>query len=523
MKTFHILTFGCQMNYADSARIRAVLQHCGFSYEEDIKKADIVIFETCSVRQKSEDKITGKLKEIRPDQKVWITGCMIQHNFRSRRLLKSVTSDEGQVPSQFQQGNFFGSLMSQKPTIVGLTNSELELLDTRNSILDTVFVNHAFNPLFHILQKKWRNLELFRRIDDTGFLPLMLERLGYKVNYEGEFINEYEKIIPESITSMNMHTSTAYVPISTGCNQFCAYCIVPYARGLEKYFPVEQIVKECEYHIKHGAKEIVLLGQIVNKHPQFVEIIKKILALKDESSVDCPKGLKPCLTRNDGRGLKRLRYTSPYPTYFSKELLALHGKEEKLCPHIHMPLQSGSDAVLKRMFRGYSVTDAKKFIDDVRKLKRDISITTDIIIGFPGETEKDFEQTLKFVEHGRFDMIYMGIYSSRPGTLAQKKYPDDVSREVKRERWNRLNEVLKRISRENNEKEIGNIHEMLVNEIKMENGKRSTGNGIQLIGYTDNMKQITCNIQRVTRNVGDFVKVKIIKGAEFKLSGEMLP
>jgi len=105
------------------------------------------------------------------------------------------------------------------------------------------------------------------------------------------------------------------------------------------------------------------------------------------------------------------------------------------------------------------------------------------------------------VEHGRFDMIYMGIYSSRPGTLAQKKYPDDVSREVKRERWNRLNEVLKRISRENNEKEIGNIHEMLVNGIKMENGKRSTGNGIQLIGYTDNMKQITCNIQRVTRNV----------------------
>lgn len=162
---------------------------------------------------------------------------------------------------------------------------------------------------------------------------------------------------------------------------------------MEKYFPVEQIVNEAEIHLKNGAKEIVLLGQIVNKHPEFVTIVKKILKLK---------------------GLKRLRYTSPYPTYYSKELLALHGKEEKLCPHIHMPLQSGSDAVLKRMFRGYTVEQAKTFIDDIRKLKRDISITTDIIVGFPDETEEDFQQTLELVKYGDFDMIYIGIYSSRP-------------------------------------------------------------------------------------------------------------
>lgn len=147
------------------------------------------------------------------------------------------------------------------------------------------------------------------------------------------------------MTSMNVHASTAYVPISTGCNQFCAYCIVPYARGLEKYFPVEQIVKEVQMHLDRGAQEIVLLGQIVNKHPQFLEIIKRILALGKDSSADCH------VPRNDGRGLKWLRYTSPYPTYYSKELLKLHEKEEKLCPHIHMPLQSGSDSVLKRMFR----------------------------------------------------------------------------------------------------------------------------------------------------------------------------
>lgn len=136
-----------------------------------------------------------------------------------------------------------------------------------------------------------------------------------------------------------------------------------------------------------------MLGQIVNKHPEFITIVKKILKLK---------------------GLKRLRYTSPYPTYYSKELLSLHQEEEKLCPHIHMPLQSGSDAVLKRMFRGYTVEQAKIFIDDIRKLKKNISITTDIIVGFPDETEEDFQQTLELVKYGNFDMIYIGIYSSRP-------------------------------------------------------------------------------------------------------------
>ena len=136
-----------------------------------------------------------------------------------------------------------------------------------------------------------------------------------------------------------------------------------------------------------------MLGQIVNKHPEFVKIVKEILKLK---------------------GLKRLRYTSPYPTYYSKELLALHEKEEKLCPHIHMPLQSGSDSILKKMFRGYTVKQAKDRIDNIRKLKRDISITTDIIVGFPGETEADFKKTLSLVKYGKFDMIYIGIYSQRP-------------------------------------------------------------------------------------------------------------
>lgn len=478
------------MNYADSARIKAVLTNCGFSYTEDIKEADIVIFDTCSVRQKSEDKITGKLKEIWKNQKVWITGCMIQHNLRSWKLKVK--------DWRFSQGNFLWSVKTKEPKIVWITNEEIEKLDHRKWLYNSVFINHAFNPMFYNFNKSSSNVELFRRIDDTGFLPLMLNALWYDINYDKELINEYEYIVPSwEWTSMNNHKKTAYVPISTGCNQFCAYCIVPYARWLEKYFPVDKVVEEVKIHLKNWVEEIVLLWQIVNKHPEFVEIIKEILKLE---------------------GLRWLRYTSPYPTYYTPELLKLHQDDVKLCPHIHMPLQSGSDSVLKRMFRGYTVSDACKFIDNIRKLKRDISITTDIIVWFPDETEKDFQDSLDLIKYWKFDMVYIGIYSSRPGTLADKKYPDNVSRDIKRDRWNRLNDLLKKISIENNKKEIGENKLMLVNEILVNDEKWNK----TLIWYTENMKQMlieNCKSEKI--NIGDFIDVNVVDWRVFKLIWEI--
>lgn len=482
------------MNYADSARIKAVLINCWFSYTENIKDADIIIFDTCSVRQKSEDKITGKLNTINANQKIRITGCMIQHTLRNSKI----KTEDGKP----NVGNFMGTIKNKKPKVIWLSADEINLLKSSEKSSEIIWINNAFNPVFYRLHGTYPNIELMRRIDDTWFLPLMLNKLGYKFSYDQEIINEYEKIVPEHMsTSMNTHEKTAYVPISTWCNQFCAYCIVPYARGLEKYFPVEQIVNEVQIHLKNWAKEIVLLGQIVNKHPDFLTIIKEVLKLK---------------------WLKRLRYTSPYPTYYSKELLALHEKEKKLCPHIHMPLQSGSNNVLKKMFRGYTVEQAKEFIDNIRKLKRDISITTDIIVGFPDETEEDFEQTLQLINYGRFDMIYIGIYSPRPGTLAAKNYPDNISRTVKRERWNRLNIVLKQISQKNNEKEIWKNKEVLINKITT----------WIIEWYTDNMKQII--IQKKTQKkktkketddkkiqIGEFVTVKVTKAIPFKMYGSI--
>lgn len=476
------------MNYADSARIKAVLLHCWFSYTQDSAQADIVIFDTCSIKQKAEDKITGKLKSIRPNQKIRITWCMIQHMLRQGKIKK----EKGNI----LVGNFVWTIKNKDPEVVGITSDEINTPSPWTTSL--IPINNAFNPMFHNLTQKWKNIELMRRIDDTGFLPLILKKLGYTINYEQELINEYEKILPENIsTSMNAHTTTAYIPISTWCNQFCAYCIVPYARGLERYFEVENIINEAKIHIKNGAKEIVLLGQIVNKHPEFTTIIQKISQLP---------------------WLKRLRYTSPYPTYYTKEVVALHEREKKLCPHIHIPLQSGSDIILKKMFRGYTVQQAKDFIDTIKELNREISITTDIIVGFPDETEEDFQQTLDLVRYGAFDMVYIGIYSMRPGTLAAKNYPDNISRAVKRDRWSRLNELLKEISRTNNEREIGKTKEILINKIDT----------WTIEWYTDNMKQIivqfkTWNLEfENSLKIGEFIHVKITKAIPFKLYGEIL-
>lgn len=472
------------MNYSDSARIKAILLNCGFSYVEKEEDADIVIFDTCSVRQKAEDKITGKLKDIAPTKKIWLTWCMVQHHFRN-----TFTKN---VPENLKKGNFIGRAKVELPQIIGFDNEEVkEIKEKKKADLDSmVFVNHAFNPLFHELHQTYPNLELFFRIDDVGFLPLIIQWLGYEIQYDDSLINEYEKILPMESASMNTHQKTAYVPISSGCNQFCAYCIVPFARGLERYFSVDEIVSEVQFHIDHGAEEIVLLGQIVNKHPDFLTLLQKILKIK---------------------GLKRLRYTSPYPTFYTPEILKLHEQEEKLCPHIHIPFQSGNSEVLKRMFRGYNAEDCYHFIDSIRSLKREISITTDFIIGFPWETETEFDDSLKLVEYARFDMIYMGIYSTRPWTFASKQYQDDVSPEIKHARWKKMNDLLKKISMENNKKEIWLTRTMIINEIS-EKGL--------VYGYTDNMKQICASCERKV-DLGEIVPVKIIGGEEFKLEGEV--
>lgn len=484
------------MNYSDSARIKAVLTNCGRLHVDNKEQADIVILDTCSVRQKSEDKVRWQLKELRKDQKIRLTGCMIQHNLN---LKKTRTTKS----KKYTMGNFSGDVMSQQPLIVWLEpvedNAQLRqlvkefALGENNRTDEVLYVNHSFDPLFRQMHETFPNVELFFRINDVGFLPYVMRKLGYDVHPDVDVVNEYTGIIPHNANMLfKENTKTAYVPISTGCSQFCAYCIVPYARGLEKNRAVDEIMAEVKSHVAQGCEEIVLLGQIVNKHPEFYEILKQT---------------------SEVSGVRRVRYTSPYPTYYNDNIRALHEDKENICPHIHMPLQSWSNAVLKKMFRGYTKEEYLGFVDAIRRLKRPISITTDIIIGFSYETEEDFVESLEVMQYSAFDMVYMGIYSPRPWTYGAKKYEDTVPMSVKKERRGRMNEVLTQISRANNTLEVGTTREVIVKE-KQERA---------LIGYSDNMKNVIVTSDETvsqTIAVGNFIKTRIVGSEAFKLYAE---
>lgn len=493
---FHIIVYWCQMNYSDSARIRAVLTNAWWTFVETIDEADIVIIDTCSVRQKSEDKVFWKLKEIPKNKKIWITWCMIQHNLNMKKLNKL----EETVNNMFNLWNFQWNLETIDPIIAWLDEDSLEDIiykfQKQNFDMEwfkkrVLLLNKAFNPLFKKIKSSFDNLELIFRIDDLWYIPKVLEKLGYSVNISEEDItNEYTWIVPKWANQLlDKNSKVSYVPIQTWCSQFCAYCIVPYARWLEKNRDINEIINEVKQHLSAWAEEIVLVWQIVNKHPEFIKILKEILKLS---------------------WLRWLRYTSPYPTYYSDELFQLHNDEEKLCPHIHIPVQSGSTPILKKMFRWYTSEEFYWFIDKIRWLNRPISITTDIIIWFPDETEEDFKNSLDLMNYSKFDMVFMWIYSPRPWTLWARKYVDNIPQEVKKERWNRMNELLKKSSLENNKQDIWRICDVLITSV-----------WDNIVWYNDQTKNVIIKDTSYWK-VWEFVKVKIVWWESFTLFWEIL-
>jgi len=456
------------MNYADSARIATILKNIWFEQTKNIDDADIVIFDTCSVRQKSEDKITWKLKEIPSNKKIWITWCMVQHDLSIKKLKENQELYK-KWKLKFKKWNFIWNLSN-------IDNNEIPFI-----------INDVFSPIWINLKKKFSNLELMFRIDDIQLLPIITKYLGYKIkDNDIQKIQSYIDLMPKVANqTQNENIKTAYIPISTWCNQFCSYCIVPFARWLETYREIQDIVDEVKYWTDQWKEEIVLLGQIVNKHPKFYEILVEVLKN--------PK-------------VKWLRYTSPYPTYYNDKIFELHEKEERLCPHIHIPVQSGSNKILKLMNRWYTIEQFKEFIDKIRNLKRDISITTDIIVWFSQETEEDFKETIDIVKYSKFDMIYTWIYSPRPNTKAYKTLEDNISKEEKHKRWETLNNLLYEISLENNKKEIWKIRQAMI--IWKKNWK--------YFGYTDNFKNIELDLFD-ENNIWKIVEVKIKDAIALKL------
>ena len=383
MKRYHLTTFGCQMNEHDSERMKGMLESLGYREVEERAAADLILFNTCSIREKADDRFVAHLHEAKalkrkdPERVIGVGGCWAQ-------------SVKDQVFRQFP------------------------------------FVDVAFGPgqvhkLAEFLTSDSITAQGFFEFEGfTGHLPMKRAR-------------DFQ----------------AWVQISVGCNCRCSYCIVPSTRGREVSRPAAEIVEEVERLAADGVREVTLLGQNVCSYGR-----------------DLPKGAKTTFAEllhsiDAVDGLERIRYTSPHPKDIREDVISAHAELPTVCEHIHLPLQSGSSRVLKAMRRTYN---RERYLDRVamiRELVPDCALTTDIIVGFPGETEADFEETMEVVEEVRFDSAFTFIFSPRRGTVAAE-LDDDLSHEVKRERMERLVAAVQRHATERAQRFVGRTMEVLV-------------------------------------------------------------
>ena len=439
---YTILTMGCQLNENDSEKLSGMIENMGYKRVQDTNEADLVVFNTCCVRENAEDKLFGKLGELKKEKQergivIAIGGCMMQEKHIQEKLHKSYP--------------FF----------------------------DIIFGTHTLHKFPEDLYKA---LEEKRKIEDV------LDIDG-KV-YEGIPIKRNDNL-------------KASVTIMYGCNNFCTYCIVPYVRGRERSRKPEDIIEEIEELAKKGYKEITLLGQNVNSYMQSENKTKS----KEEQYTFA--NLLEAV--NKVEGIERIRFISPHPKDFTDDVIEQIKKSEKICKIIHLPLQSGSTNILKKMNRKYT---KEQYLELAEKIKREIPnvvFSTDIIVGFPGETEEDFEDTLDVVKKIKFEQVYMFIYSRRVGTPGDKM-EDQVPEEIKHKRFDKLKELVEKQTEENNKKYIGTIQKVLVE------GTSKTNENF-LTGRTETNKVVV--FEGNLETIGTIQKIKIVQDCLWYLRGKV--
>lgn len=438
MKSIFLTTFGCQMNKADSELSLGLLLEKGYRMAEDEANADVILFNTCSVRQRAEDRVYSRLAQLkarkskRPDLVIGVLGCMAQ--------------------------------------------KEGEEIFRRYPHVDMVCGTRMFDKL----------PELLDRLESNGIHLLAIS---------DEKVLSYPRRRPP-----RENPYQAYITVMRGCDNYCSYCIVPYVRGPEISRPVEEIVEEAESLAREGCKEVTLLGQNINTYGKTLE--------KDTNLASLLRAVSKV------EGLERIRFVTSHPKDMTREVLEAMASASggtKVCKHLHMPAQSGSDRILERMERGHTAKHYLNLVSLARRLMPDIAIASDFIVGFPGETEEDFEDTVRLMEAVRFQNSYIFKYSPRPGTRAAE-LPDDVPMEVKKERNQRLLDLQSRISLEENKKKRGQIVEVLVEGPSKSNNKRLTGrtsqNQIVVFEGSDDLK-------------GELVRVRVKEATALTLFGSV--
>lgn len=443
---YHIEIHGCQMNVSDGERVATICERCGYEASTDWRSADLLIYLSCSIKQKAEDKIIGHMREIsvlkqeNPKMKVGITGCMVR---------KTSTQDDR------------------------VKDKLLKMLPS----LDFVFRMEDLDQVEYLLREKTPN-DIGRTFGDP----------------------RYFKVPPKSSVPFK-----GYLPIMSGCDNFCTFCIVPYSRGRERSRLMSEIMNEATLMIEQGVKEILLLGQNVNSYGNKNEVYDD--RYRDDE-VNHPF-TRLLIELNQIPGIKRIRFTSPHPKDITENLIKTVAGLENVCEHVHLPLQSGDNAMLKRMNRHYT---AEHFLDLVRMIRKYMpraGISTDIIVGFSGETEEQFQNTLRVAREALFDISYTSMYSERKETYAGRFFKDDVSKAEKSRRYHELNDLIRQTSLMNNQLYVGETWEVLVDSI--EDG--------MAIGKTRTNRTVRFPADGIIKP-GEFVQVEITKAQEWVLEGK---
>lgn len=435
-KTYQILTYGCQMNEHDSEKLAGMLENMGYQPANGTENADIILFNTCTVREKANLKVFGKvgslkqLKEKNSELIIGIGGCMMQDEKAAEEIYEKYPH------------------------------------------VDLIFGTHN---LHHV--------------------PDLIREIRENRNRVIEVWDEKQGLIPD-VPTRRKNDFQAWVSIIRGCNNFCSYCIVPYVRGREKSRPQKDIVKEVEKLVADGVKEITLLGQNVNSYGQDLK-----------ANITFPDLLKKL---DDIDGLKRIRYMTSHPRDFSEQLINAVRDGQNICEHFHLPVQSGSTRILQEMNRGYT---REEYIEKINKIRSEIpeaAVTTDIIVGFPGETGEDFRNTLSLVKELKFDMAFTFSYSPRRGTPAAE-LENQLPEEVKSERLQKLMGVQNKISRKKNKAYLGKTVNVLIEG-------ESKNNPETLSGRTRSNKLVI--IPRRKDIIGEIVEVEIEEVKSWTLYGK---
>ncbi|MCX6721802.1 MAG: tRNA (N6-isopentenyl adenosine(37)-C2)-methylthiotransferase MiaB [Candidatus Staskawiczbacteria bacterium] len=446
---YHVIVYGCQMNISDAERVSAVLESIKYKKALDMNDADLVVVTMCSIRQSAVDRVHGlveKFKQIRktnPDFKAILTGCVLKKDKK-----------------KFVEG--FNYIIDIKE-IGKLPKIMSEAVNSKRALQPRGMVARSANGA------KPEQATLVASVSEES-LP-----------------NNYLNITPKYSSKFSAH-----VPIMTGCNNFCAYCVVPYAREKEVSRSSKEIILEIKNLVKNGYKEVWLLGQNVNSYK--------------DSDITFPKLLKMV---NDIPSNFWIRFTSSHPKDFNAEVINALAIGGKITPYLNLPIQSGDDKVLKSMNRHYTVKEYKDKIKELRKRIPGIAISTDIIVGFPGETKKQFENTVKLFEDVKYDMAYINKYSKRAGTAAAK-LKDNVSTEEKKRREKVLTETLKQTALEKNKPLLGKETMVLFNENR----------GDIYFGKNEHYK--TVKVKSSKNILGRLIKVKITEISPFTLVGEII-